>query len=252
MQIALNSLTTHYQVLGQGPVVVMLHGWGCDWQIWSPIITELSKQYRLLIPDLPAFGHSDTPKSPWSSQEYVEWLYQFLESVLPNQSVILLGHSFGGKIAALFTASYPQRVTKLILTAASGIPDPLTTRQRVQQQIARLIPVPLKQALPAAWKSHILSKLQAATDHFHSTPAQQAILKKIVRENIRLDLAKIHCPTLLLWGDNDHDTPLHQGEVFEKSIAGSEFVRLANVGHFTFIDQPALFLQIVEDFLKTS
>lgn len=252
MQIALNSLTAHYQLIGQGPAVVLLHGWGCDWQIWSPIITKLSTHYRLLIPDLPAFGKSDIPQTPWSSQEYVEWLHGFLAAILPRQPVILVGHSFGGKIAALYTSTHPQLVTHLVLTAASGIPDPLTLRQTVQQNIARLIPAPIKHALPSTFKYRLLSKIQAATDHFHSSPAQQAIMKKIVRENIQSSLTNIHCPTLLIWGDIDADTPLHQGKVFEKSIAGSELIILEKTGHFTFIDQPQLFLNALQDFLETT
>lgn len=256
MQIQIGDVTSHYQLIGttstKKPTLVLLHGWGCDWQIWSPVIFELSKSYQLIIPDLPAFGQSSTPHEVWDSQTYADWLEKLLQKIIPSQKCILVGHSFGGKIAAIYASAHPAQVKNLILTAASGLPSPLTNQQKLQQRLAAMIPSSLKHAIPAALREKVLHTMGAATDHFHSTPPQQAILKKIVRENISQHLTKITAPTLLLWGDQDQDTPLSQGKEFARYINGSDLVVLPNTGHFAFIDQPKKFIEEMCAFIDRS
>src|SRR5471030_121812 len=114
-------IKTHYQQIGQGKSLVFLHGWGCDWQIWSPIITELSKIYELTLLDLPGFGQSENPPTTWNSTNY-SWLLKEIFKELQLEKSVLIGHSFGGKISSIFAAQFPQLITKLMLVDSAGLP----------------------------------------------------------------------------------------------------------------------------------
>lgn len=250
MHTSIDGLETHYQSMGKGKTLVLLHGWGCDWQIWHTIIPLLSEQYHLVIPDLPAFGQSHNPPTAWNSADYLEWLEGFLQAVVKDQKVVLMGHSFGGKIAALFAAAHPNKVEKLILVDSSGLPTPLTTTQKLKQSMIRMIPDKLKTAMPRKSRAALLSRFGLATDYVNSTPTQQAIMKRIVHERIADELASISVPTTLIWGANDQDTPLSHAEQFHSLVQGSTLEVLPTAGHFPFIDEPQHFVNIVQESIK--
>jgi pimeloyl-ACP methyl ester carboxylesterase len=79
MQIECTGVQTHYQQIGTGTPLILLHGWGGSWESWHPIITQLSNDFQLIIPDLPAFGKSAEPLTVWDSADYANWLTNTLK-----------------------------------------------------------------------------------------------------------------------------------------------------------------------------
>ena len=269
MQKEILGITTSYQDMGKGPVLVFLHGWGCDWQIWYPLVAPLSETYRLILLDLPAFGQSSTPPTPWQSPNYAAWLTATLEELIPREKFVLIGHSFGGKVATYFVAdnsvpvastptttkaaaestSIRKQLKALVLIDSGGLPAPLSTRQKIQQRIVSLIPAGIKHALSAQLKAVILDKLGAATDHLRSTPAQREILRATIHERVDELLPRVHVPTLLIWGEHDQDTPLKQGHQFSAGIPFAQLTVIPHAKHFPFLDQPQATLQELQSFL---
>lgn len=250
MRRQIGPVETFYQLIGQGEPLVLLHGWGCNWQIWHPLIAGLSDNYQLIIPDLPAFGQSADPPLSWNSLEYVEWLVAFLTEVSPDSKFTLIGHSFGGKVATLFAVKYPDRVKRLICIDSAGIPDKLTANQLFKQTLVSLIPARLKTALSPETRAKILGTLGVSSDHSFSTSKQRAILKQVVEENIVEQLTLVKQPTLLIWGENDQDTPPHQAKLWQNAIINSQLLIIPNAGHFPFIDQPQIVLRHILDFIS--
>lgn len=251
MFTTIKGVKTHYQLIGQGQPLVMLHGWGCDWQIWYPLIQSLSTHYQLIIPDLPAFGQSEAAAAIWNTTDYVKWFEEFIKATLDTKPFMLMGHSFGGKIGAVYASQQPAQLQKLILVGSSGLPDPLPPHRALQQTVLGLIPTQLKNAIPAAFKYKVLNSTGSATDHFHSNPTQRQILRQIVRENIAHYLPNLTVPTLLLWGKNDPETPLNQGRRFAELTPHSTLVLLEKSGHFPFIDETETFVTQLESFLTS-
>jgi pimeloyl-ACP methyl ester carboxylesterase len=241
---------THYQQIGTGTPLILLHGWGGSWESWHPIITQLSNDFQLIIPDLPAFGKSAEPLTVWDSADYANWLANFIEKTVSEKKYYLAGHSYGGKVAAIFAATAKHLPTKLIIIDASGLPDPLTTQQKLQQQVLSLVPSALKNAIPHTLKQKVLTGLHTSTDHLDSSFYQRQVLRQIVQENIQESLQKISTPTLIIWGEHDESTPLHQGQAFAKYVSKSCFEVIKNTGHFPFIDKTAEFIQILTTYLK--
>lgn len=165
--------------------------------------------------------------------------------------MVVIGHSFGGKVAAMWAATQPAMLRGLVLCDASGLPDPLTLKQQLIQTVVSLVPAGIKRLASLGVRRRLLEGAGAATDHLNSTPAQRSILKVIVREYIAEFLLKITVPTLLLWGENDQDTPPSQGKKFAQLIPNSQFHLIPEAGHFIFHDQPQIVLSHLQSFFKS-
>ena len=104
----------HIKVMGQGPDLVMLHGWSMNSAVWHDLAENLAKNYTLHLVDLPGHGQSD-----WQPGDLeLEVLIKNLANALPEKAYYL-GWSLGGLISLAFAEHYPQRVDKLILLAAT-------------------------------------------------------------------------------------------------------------------------------------
>jgi len=112
-------LQVSYRTAGEGPVVLILHGWGSKSDRWEKVGELLSgHNFSVIIPDLPGFGKSETPKSPWSIEDYYGFVKEFTDR-LGLKEFYLLGHSFGGGLALFYTTKHPEKVKKLFLVAAA-------------------------------------------------------------------------------------------------------------------------------------
>lgn len=250
MKIHVKGVTSNYQLIGQNkPTLVLIHGWGCDWQIWSPLVPLLEKNYQLLLVDLPAFGQSDNPDVAWDTADYAQWLAELLRQ-LKIEPVTLIGHSFGGKIISIYAANSLQPQPKnLIIIDASGLPDSLPPNKQLQESLVSIIPSFIKNSFPDNLKSKLLAVTDSSHDYAVATTYQKQVLQKILKEDLTDILPKIQISTLIIWGENDTDTPLHQGKKFAKLIPGAQ-LKTFPTGHYPYLEQPAVVAQTMIKFLE--
>lgn len=247
----IRGVETFYQHIGKkGKFLVLLHGWGCNWEIWAPVIPELSKKYQLIIPDLPSLGKSGTPHEIWDTPQFAKWLRTFTEEIVGEETFFLAGHSFGGKIATTLTAQGFDKIEKLIIIDASGLPDDLDTSKQLQESILSLIPAFLKESIPESLKIRLAKMTGSSIDYRNANSYQRKVLKKIFKEDLEQELKHIKTPTVIIWGKNDLDTPVHQGKRFYQLIQGSQLEIFEESGHFPFIDESVKFAEVVTAFLS--
>lgn len=247
MYISAHNVKTHYQCIGKNkPILILLHGWGCDWQIWHSVIVELSKKYQLIIPDLPTFGKSEEPKVVWDLYNYADWLREFIDQTIKSEKFVLAGHSFGGQIASVYAArEKSDALKKLILIDSAGLADPLSLNKKLQVNFLNIIPNFLKDLISYKIRRNILKLINSSTDHLESSTYQRKVLKKVVHENLANHLINIEKTTIIIWGRNDDTTPLYQGEKFHRLIKNSKLIIFENSAHFPFIDEPEKFINVV-------
>ena len=248
-----------YVEAGSGPTVILLHGLGGSSQVWSFNIAPLAEKFHVVVPDQIGFGKSDKPLVNYRIRTYVDFLDQFCKQ-LKIERATLVGNSMGGWIAAMFTASFPERVDKLVLVDAAGYRPPKdfdmrtlfglnpTTREGMKVLVSRVFYNKAFQT-DALIDQSIAVRL-AAGDGYTINSLTESIIRG---EDFVDDVVKtIKTPTLLVWGRQDGLVPLADGERYNKDIAGSKMIVIEQCGHVPNVEKAGEFNAALMKFLTES
>ncbi len=248
----LENLQIHYKISGSGEPIILLHGWGRDAGYFSKLAEYLTQKFTVYAVDLPGFGLSTSPDAIWGSAEYAQFVESFIKELQINQP-ILLGHSFGGKVAINLAASRQVGVKQLILIGSSGIllPKSLKVRGRIYffKLLKFLVKLPIIKNIFAA-RMELYRKKYGSKDYQSASGIMRAILVKTVNENVVKLLPRIKIPVLLLWGDGDQETPLAAGQILHEAMVNSQLKIISGSGHFPFLDNWEKVKVELEDFLR--
>src|SRR3989344_5885835 len=191
--------------------VVCLHGWPGEGAKWSELASHLSNpQTTIWAPDLPGWG--GTPlESDMTLQDYADAVKQFLDQHQISRPIII-GHSFGGRVAVKFANLFPEDLSKLILIASAGVVN------RSWHVKARIW---LSNKVPGLIKNYFHPWI-GSFDYRHASRFKRQTFKNIVNEDLQAAAATITSPTLIIWGEQDHTTPISYGQLFHQLIRNSK------------------------------
>lgn len=244
----IDGLRTRYLVRGSGPSVLVLPGWGASIEAVFPIVTGLESVATVYALDLPGFGQSALPPEPWGVKDYQAFVASFMDAVGLERAAIV-GHSNGGRIAIRMASTEPQRISKLVLVDSAGIRPKRTLRwyrrvamAKVGKHAARLL------GRPGERLRELLVGRAGSTDYLQAG-AMRPTLVRLVNSDLREHLPRIRVPTLLIWGEDDTDTPLSAAREMERLIPDAGLVVFEGAGHFSYLDQPERFSTVVRHFL---
>lgn len=232
--------------------VIALHGWGAHSGLMWPVAERLARLgYRVLVPDLPGFGQSQPPPVAWSVGDYAHFVLAYLDAHHADQ-VFLIGHSFGGRLGLVLGADQPDRIRRMALADAAGVPSrpSLTTRTRLA------VYKRVRDTLYAVGAKGTADKLRAwygkryGSADYQSAGALRETFVRVVNENLLPYAARVACPTLLFWGDKDEDTPLWQGQTLERTIPDAGLIVYPGAGHYSYLEHLGEFVQVVDHFFK--
>lgn len=223
-----------------GDTVVLLHGWGQNIEMMKPIGDKLSKEYNIIILDLPGYGLSSEPPFAWTVYDYVDMVHTLLEH-LKIVKPILIGHSFGGKISLLYASMY--EVQKLVLFG-SPFKKEIQKESLKLKVLKSLKKVPVVNKLEGFAKKHIGSE-----DYRHASPIMRQILVETVNLDIEKDVAKIKVPTLIIWGSLDEAVPLERAYELEKLISDSAVIVYDGCTHYAYLERLGQTVNILKSFL---
>ena len=247
-QIIINDLLINYYQQTtdkQAPTLLFLHGWRSAGKIWNSVIEKLGNGYNIYSLDLPGFGQSNVPDKNFNLQDYAEVVDGFIQKNNLSE-VIIIGHSFGGRIAIKLAATNPKYLYKLVLVDSAGIRHASAGRI-IKQGIAKLLKPFFK--LPGLKSARQKIYTSMGAEDYLATPELQAIFVNIVKEDITSLLSKIKISTMLIWGADDNDTPLSDAKIMKEKITDSKLVVLSDAGHFSFLDQTEKFVSEIREFL---
>jgi pimeloyl-ACP methyl ester carboxylesterase len=237
---------------GDGRPLLLLHGWGVSSELFTPILDALQQGRRLIVPDLPGFGATPEPDTPWSVHDYAAWCIALLDR-LGIERCDLIGHSNGGRIGIVIAATYPGRIDRMVLAGSAGIRPRRTLGSvaRVRSYKA-LRMVERSGVLPGAVRDAARRRadLRGSADYRAVTGVMRGTLVRIVNEDLRAVLPNLHLPVLLIWGDKDTETPIGDGQLMERLIPDAGLVVFEGTGHYAYLEQAARFCTIVEVFLR--
>jgi pimeloyl-ACP methyl ester carboxylesterase len=260
---------------GQGPVVLLLHGLGCDHTTWEPVIDSLSRRYTVIAPDLLGHGLSDKPRADYSVGGYANGMRDLLTCLGIDRATVL-GHSFGGGVAMQFAYQFPERTERLVLVASGGLGPEVSP-------IIRAITTPgfhpVMGALTLPGVRHVgkaglrsLAKLPSrhtrdldeVAEIYESfkDPAARHAIRHVVRAVVdwrgqivtmsdRAYLTQL-MPMAVLWGADDQVIPVAHAERAARLAPDARVEVIPNAGHFPHKDHPQRFAKIVHEFIRST
>lgn len=211
------------------PEVLILHGWAISTQNetkWQPFREELSNAgintTFLAIPGM------DTPlDEPWSLADYVTWLDTQLSA---KKTYILLGHSFGGQLAVRYAATYPEKISKLVLIASAGIRDHSLFAQ-VKRTFFFVVAKVGKLFFSHPFFRKMLYMFAREHDYEQASPVMRKTMQLVTADEIREDIADIPCPVQLVWGKLDTSTPYKNTDIFLEALPNATLCSIETARH---------------------
>lgn len=234
------------EVVGQGsPLVVLLHGWGRDRSDLRAATNGLPGRHAFV--DLPGFGASPPPQAPWGAHEYAALLDEAITDLLlrePERSVdrtavLLVGHSFGGRVAVCLAAERPW-VSGLLL---SGVP--LLRRESRRPALRfRAIRALHHYGLISDSTMETWRERYGSSDYSAARGLMRQVLVRVVAESYERELAAVQCPVRLLWGELDTAAPVDMAREAARMVrAPLDLVVVPGVGHDVHRARPDLFAE---------
>ncbi|MDD4298770.1 MAG: alpha/beta hydrolase [Bacilli bacterium] len=225
----------------EGKDIVLLHGWGQNIEMMDPIGRRLQDDFKITIIDFPGFGKSPEPPFSWTMDDYLEAVKLLLKK-LKIKNPIVIGHSFGGRIALMYAAT--EEVTKLALF---GTPFRRTNKKAtLKLKILKFMKkVPVINKLEGYMKKRIGSR-----DYRNATPIMRQILVNVVNYDYLPFVSKIKASTILIWGSNDTEVPLSEAEYMESVIPDCGLIVYEGCTHFAYIERLDQTVNILNEFLK--
>jgi pimeloyl-ACP methyl ester carboxylesterase len=260
-----------YLDVGQGPPLILIHGFGGSMWQWEHQYFVLAQTYRVIIPDILGSGLSDKPNEAYTPANLVEFFRQFMDSLnIPRAT--LVGNSMGAGLAMAMALDYPERVQRLILI--SGFPPQVETsiasrqyqdflyhrpplwlaklgnwmagRRTTEQLLKEIVynpklisPTVIERSFHNRLRGGFLGPLYSLLDNIQSWEGQYGN-----------KLQKISHPVLLLWGDHDRVFPVEVGEQVKSQLSHVEWHVIPEAGHLAQWEEPAIVNQFILSFLE--
>jgi pimeloyl-ACP methyl ester carboxylesterase len=238
----------NYLSFGTGKnLIVFLHGWGADKNSFLWLKDYFEEEWRVIFVDFDGFGDSSEPDGPMFVRDYVNNLKSIIDRFNP-QKLVLVGHSFGGRIAIKFSFLYQSIYEKLslVLVDSAGI---LPKRNLMYHLRVRRYKRLKRRAIKNKNLEEKLNRF-GSKDYKVLSPVMKQTFVNVVNEDLSHDAKFIKTNTIIVWGDKDKETKAYMARKLKRLINGSKLYFLKGAGHFSFLEKKEEFVIILDTFLK--
>jgi len=258
MKIKSNGIELHYVVEGSGPWVVMSHSLACDGSMWDEQATVLARDHRVLRFDTRGHGGSDAPEGEYTLEMLAEDAKGLLDG-LGIRSCHWVGLSLGGMIGQTFALRYPAMFKTLTLCdTASGYPPEAAQMWQERIRTARekgmgaLVEGTIARWFTEPYRKSRKDTMERVSKMIRDTPVAgyAGCCHAIPKLHLTHRLNEIHCPTLVLVGEQDMATPVAAAREIQGAIAGAKLVVVPSAAHLSNIEQAEVFNRALLDFLS--
>jgi pimeloyl-ACP methyl ester carboxylesterase len=253
-----------YLVGGSGDSVMLVHGLGGAAANWLALAPLLLPGRRVIVPELPGHGGSEPLPAAPSLNAYADRL-----ALLLDEPAAVVGHSLGGAIALRLAIRHPDRVRALVLAGSAGISSG-SRRARYSLTITgllkpgrRIAPHRRRVGRSGLLKTIVFGRWGAAdppalsaelTEAYLAGPARHtdtvSAARALMRDDPRVDLARVRCPSLVLWGARDHQLPIRDAFEYARRLR-APLRTIADCGHLLIAERPEACADAIQAFLSS-
>lgn len=238
MHVNVGNVNVNYIQYGEGRDVLLLHGWGQNIEMMKPLGDNLCDNCRITILDFPGFGESGEPSTPWTISDYAQMLEVFVKK-LNIKKPIVIGHSFGGRVAIRYSAINP--IEKLVLFGSPCI--------RNEKELSVFVKILKKlKTLPGLNDlGEYMKKYIGSRDYKAASPIMRQTLVNVVNEDLSEYARRIEEPTLLIWGEFDTEAPVEEARELEKIMLDAGLILLPGT-HYAYLENLVQVVNILKNF----
>ena len=252
LDLKINNWNIYYEVMGEGNPVVLVHGWLADIETMRPLANNLCKNFKVYMLDVVGFGKSDLPDHPLNSDQFGDFLSEFIKA-LHIENPILIGHSNGGRMIINAVGRGLINPKKVVLIDSAGLIPKRPFSYKVKVCVAKMGKAILN-LLPnnektQKLKDKLYSKI-GSEDYRNSANVLKETMKIILNEDLSDLLPNIKVPTLLFWGTLDTATPIADGRKMAKLIPDAGIVEYPGATHFSYLENINNVNVVLNEFLK--
>ena len=249
MFYAYNDINLYYEKYGNSKKsIIILPGWGDTRNTFSYMINFLKDYFTIYIIDYPGFGNSSFPNYNLTIYDYADMVHNFIND-LDISNPILIGHSFGGRIITVLTGYYKYNYKNIIYIDSAGIKRKNIRFKTIIYKLLKKIKFILPRKYKDRWLKYIFKKF-ASSDYSKLNDNMKNTFKNIVNLDLTPYFKNINAKVLIIWGNNDIDTPIGDAKIMLKNIKNSELVVLDKANHFSYLNYPILVNNIIYEQLK--
>lgn len=226
----------NYIQWGSGPDVIFLHGWGGSTDSFLGVARVL-KDCRVTLVDFFGFGKTPHPDYPLYVEDYARAIVRIITKFRMT-NVILVGHSFGGRVAIRLASKYGYLIDKVLITDGAGI--------KPRRGLVYYFKI---------FRHKLLNKLgikhnSGSADYRALSGVMKETFKNVVNEDLTPELRKITLPVLLVWGDKDKDTPIYMAKRMYRKVSGSGLIIFKGAGHYAYLEGFPVFVSVLSQFIS--
>lgn len=239
-----------YLNVGDGPVVILLHGLFGNIAMWKSTVESLKSNHRVVIPRLPIF---DLPIEHTNVKYLAKVLHDFIDW---NQfsNVTIVGHAIGGQVALLYAAQYPANVNRIVLTSSTGLFEnsPFIQGNLSGFNDLEFIQEKVESAFyqPTNAPKELVEQVYSTVKSIPKRLTLGTLSKSSKKSNVASLLNKLSHPVLLIWGLDDKMTPPEVAFHFHDFLPNSEIKLIEECGHVPMVEQPDVFNRYIKDFIN--
>lgn len=222
------------QIGGASPVqIVWAHGWGQSGEAFAPLAQSFAPFATNYLLDFPGFGQNPPPAEAWGTFDYANDTAGWLKT-LPAAKRIWVGHSFGCRVGIQIAANYPYLFDKMVLIAAAGLKRKRTLFQKMNHNAKVITFKTLKHLTPEGPKRDAL-RARFGSDDYRAAGVLRESFVRIVNEDLKEEAKKVSCPTLIIVGSQDTDTPPEMSQRLNAKIPNASLHILDGFDHHTIL-----------------
>jgi 3-oxoadipate enol-lactonase len=245
---------------GEGRVVLLVHGFPLDHSMWRRQIDSLSRQYRVIAPDLIGFGQSDAVES-FSMATLADGLASLLDELGIHEKICFCGLSMGGYVGWEFWARHANRLDRFIACDTRALPDSAEAaegRKKLAEKVRAEGSAPVVAAMmPKLFGPHAQTTIGAdveATKAVMSGTRPETLIAALMamaaRRDFSAELPKVNVPSLIICGENDAIIPVKEMREIAAAMPNAKFAQIDGVGHMAPLEAPLAFDVLVNEFLS--
>jgi len=251
----------HYEVIGSGPPVILIHGWTQAWNTWRSTLETFQGQYRMYAPDLWGFGESEKRRESFEVSDFVELIPQFMDG-LGILKVPIMGHSMGGTTALGIALKYPERVKKVGVVGSPIHGNSLSVFLKLAGTplIARMMlmgeDAPILRTFIRLWspfvsrpKPDLFYQMTIANSAGFTVDSFFSSIDSLHHTDLTDQLYALKMPAMGIFGARDVIVNPNQIKLFEKYIPHGKTLLVKKAGHFVMWDTPGQFNTAFQQFM---